>query len=90
MYGIGKQKTKQGIPSSYRNPRAVSSVASNGLFFCSLPTQHLIATMSPRLTGNGSCQNLESVCSTDLRVLAAKFEGRRRSVSRGLAWDVGA
>ena len=27
----------------------------------------------------------ESVCSTKLRVLAAKFEGRRWSVSRGLA-----
>ena len=31
----------------------------------------------------------ESVCSTNMRVLAYKFEGRRWSVSRDLSWDVG-
>ena len=45
---------------------------------------------SPRLTGYGSRQNLEGVCSSTLRVIAAKFEGRRWSVPRGLAWDEGA
>ena len=55
--------------------------------FC---TQHFAAAASPRLTGHGSPPNLESICSTILRVLAAKFEVRRWSVSRGLALDLGA
>ena len=33
------------------------------------------AAASPRLTGHDSPQNFESVCSTKLRVLAARFEG---------------
>ena len=49
---------------------------------CFFNTQHFTAAASPRLTGHGSPQNLERVCSTKLRVLAAKFEGRRWSVSR--------
>ena len=51
-------------------------------------TQHFTAAAIPRLTGHGSPPNLESVCSTKLRILAAKFEGRRWFVSRVLAWDV--
>ena len=31
---------------------------------------------------------MESVCSTKLRVFAAKFEGLTWSTSRGLAWDI--
>ena len=39
--------------------------------------------MNPRLTGHGSPQNVEGVCSTQLSVLAAEFESRRWSwVSR--------
>ena len=52
-------------------------------------TYHFTASAITRLTGHGSPPYLESVCSTKLRVLAAKVEGRRWSVSRGLAWDVG-
>ena len=37
------------------------------------------------MTKLGGC-----TCSTERRGLAAKFEGCRRSVSRRLAWDVGA
>ena len=37
---------------------------------------------------HGSPPNLEGVFSTELRVLATKFEGTRGSVSRGLVWDV--
>ena len=52
-------------------------------------TWHFTAATSPCLTGHGSPPNLASVCSTKLKVLAAKFEGRRWCVPRGLAWDVG-
>ena len=63
--------------------------------FCSLPTQektcfshialHRCRDSSPYKTRIAS-KNLESVCSTELRVLAAQFEGRRWPVSRGLAY----
>ena len=53
-------------------------------------TQRLTATTSPRLRGHGSSPNLEGLCSTERRAPAAKYEGLRWSVSRGLAWDVGA
>ena len=67
------------------------------LSFCSteaekraIRTQNFTAAASPRLTEHESPPNFESVCSTKMRVFAAKFEGRRWSVSRSLAWDVGA
>ena len=69
------------------------------LLFHSLPgqrrkhvfrTQHLTDTTSPRPTGRGSWPNLEGVWYTERRAVAVKFEGRWWSVSRGLAWDVGA
>ena len=41
---------------------------------------HFTAAANPRLTGHRSPLNLESVCSTKLRVLAARFEGRRWSL----------
>ena len=44
-------------------------------------TQHFTAAASARLAGHGSPPFLECVCSTKLRALAAKFEGRRWSVS---------
>ena len=60
------------------------------LSFCSTEAGwHFTATI-PRLTRHGSPPNLESACSINLRAVAATFEGRRWSVSRGLAWDVGA
>ena len=40
-------------------------------------TQHITAAASPRLTAHGSPSNIESVFSTKLRVLAAKFDIRR-------------
>ena len=49
---------------------------------------HFPAATSIRLTGHGSSPCLESICSTKLRVLAATFEGRRWSVSRGLDWNL--
>ena len=75
-----------------------SAVGSDGHFFSlftqkikrAFRTEHFTAAASPRLTGDGSPPNLQRVCSTKLRVFAAEFEGRRWSVSRGLAWDVGA
>ena len=45
-------------------------------------TWHFTAAASPRFTGHGTPPNLESVCATKLRILAAGCEGRRWSVSR--------
>ena len=91
-----KTEYKLGFPFIVQKP-ASSAVGGDGPFLNAahrkkrgFHMQHLIAATSPRLTGHGSRQNLESVCSTDRRVLAAKCEGRRWSVSRGLAWDFGA
>ena len=67
-------------------PKACPDSEKNELF---AQSKSSLAT-SPRLTGYGSRQNLEGVCSSTLRVIAAKFEGRRWSVPRGLAWDEGA
>ena len=44
-------------------------------------TLHFTAAAFPRLTGHGPPPNLDSGCSTKMRVLAAKFDGRRWSVS---------
>ena len=51
--------------------------------------QYFTAAAIPRLTRHGSPPDLGSVCSPKLMVLAAKFVGRRRSGSRGFAWNVG-
>ena len=63
---------------------AGNAVGSDDIFFFiaytkkrAFRTQHITAAASPRLTGHGSPSNIESVCSTKLRVLAAKFDIRR-------------
>ena len=64
--------------------------------FVSLPTQkkrvfrtqHITAAASPRLTEHGSPSNIESVCSTELRVLATKLDIRKWSMSQGFSWDL--
>ena len=92
-YGTGKQKTKQALPFVVLKPTQGSGFSRSvqqKRKKCAFRTYNVTAAASPRLTGHGSPPNLESVCSTKLRVLAAKFEGRKWSVSRGLAWDVGA
>ena len=83
------------IPFIVWNPRAVPSVVMG--HFCSLPTQerkwfshialHRCRNSSPHETGSPS--NLESVCSTKLRVFATQSQGRRWTVVRVLDWDVG-
>ena len=78
----GKQRSQASIVLFHSRPGQPKKRVFN--------TQHFTPAMIPRLTGHGSPPNLERVCSTKLRVLSAKFEGRRWSVSRGLAWDVGA
>ena len=87
-YRTRNQKTKQDFTSSYWNPRAVPSVVMG--HFCSLPTQektcfsriglHRCRDSSPHRTR--VTPNLERVRSTELKVLAAQYEGRRLSISR--------
>ena len=94
--GVENRKQKRFSPLRCWNPH--KSLASLVLFQ-SLPrqrkksafrTQHLTADTNSRLTDHGSWLKLEGVFSTERRVLAANFEGRKRSVSRDHAWDVGA
>ena len=96
--GVENRKQKRFSPLRCWNPH--KSLASFVLFHRKLVcgqrkksafrTQHLTADTNSRLTDHGSWLKLEGVFSTERRVLAANFEGRKRSVSRDHAWDVGA
>ena len=69
-------------------------------FYCSVPqpartakkracrSQCFTAHAIRRLTGHASPLNLQSICSTKLKVFAVKFEMRRWPVSRGLVRGV--
>ena len=78
-----ENRNKAGSPRCVETPHP--ALASLGLFHSrpgqrkkrAFRTQHFNAATIPRLTGDGSSLNLESVCSIKLRVLAAKFEDRR-------------
>ena len=50
-------------------------------------TQHLTAAMSPRLTGHGSWQNVEDVCSTERRSSLPSLRALG-CLSRCLEWDM--
>ena len=72
-----------------------SAVGSDGEFIFAaytkkraFRTQHFAAAACSRLTGNGSSSNIKSVCSTKLRVLAAKFDVRRWPMSQSFSWDL--
>ena len=89
-----KPKTKQVFPLAALKP-TLEALASLVLFNSSDKTcfshiaLHRCRESSLHRT-RASPPNLESVRFTKLRVLTGKFEGRTWSVSRGLAWDVGA
>ena len=96
-----KKQSTLALHRTYRKPRAVPSVVTG--HFCIIRylqrkkrvfrTQHLTEATSPRLVAHGSQYHLDGVRMLHWeyhRIFAAKFEGRRWSVSRGLAWDVGA
>ena len=77
-HGTRKQK-KSGFAFLVLKPTRVS-----GFFFCCSKTAEKAKKMvsrtastslSPRLTEHGSRQNVEGVCSTGLRTLAAEFRG---------------
>ena len=90
------ENRKQNRISLHRaETRERSAVGSDGSFIIAAFTRknvlfaHSTSPLGRVLASQGTDHNkLDNVCSTKLRVLAAKFEGRRWSVSRGLAWDV--
>ena len=91
--GVGKEKAKHDFPSFW-NPPVLPWVVMWAISVRRLHTKKYIfrtwhfTTTSPRLTGHGSPPNVGERISTNFRVLVAKVEGRRWSVSRDLAWDV--
>ena len=83
-------RTRKRIPFIVLNPASCAVGRDESFLLAAYKkgvfrAEHFTAAASPRLTGHGSPPNLEGVCSTKLRVLAAKFAGRRWSVSPGLA-----
>ena len=98
-YRTRKQKTEQDFPSSYWNPRAVPSVVMAFFLFAAYTrknvffansTSPLPGVLASQDTGHHLTWRACAPLRWELRVLAAMFEGSRWSVSRGLAWNVGA
>ena len=87
-----KKKKEAEFPFIVLKPVS-SAVGINGSFLiAAYPRKNVLFGHStsplPRFLasqGTDHDKNLKSVCSTRLRVLGAKFEGRRWAVSRGLA-----
>ena len=92
-----KTENKRGFPFIVQKS-ASSAAGSDGSFLDAACTRkkcfshialHRCHVSSPHRT-RITAKLGDSVCSTKMRVFVAKFEGRRWSVSRGLAWGVGA